>query len=66
MRKCNQVACQNPPAFRFPWPSKDEAWICAIDAMKLRGIATAMGLHVQLVPLTTDDYLRDDEPEQAK
>lgn len=58
--KCNQEGCDSPPAFRFTWPGRDEACICAIHALKLRGVAGAMGLYVQMVPLTPDDYIRND------
>lgn len=55
--KCNQHECANPPAFRFTWPGKDEARICAIHAIKMRNIASAMGLYVQLIHLTPEDYI---------
>jgi hypothetical protein len=55
--KCNQSDCDSPPVFRFTWPGKDEARICAIHAVKLRGVANAMGLYVQLIQLTPEDYI---------
>lgn len=58
--KCNQSGCDNPPAFRFTWPGRDEACICAIHALKLRGVAGGIGLYVQLIQLTPDDYIRND------
>lgn len=58
--KCNQEGCSGPPAFRFTWPGRDEACICVIDALRLQQIAGAMGLYVQMIPLTPEDYIRND------
>jgi hypothetical protein len=60
--ECNQKGCENPAAFRFTWPGKDEAGICAIHAVKMQGITRAMGLYVQTIPLTVDDYIRPAPP----
>ena len=49
--KCNQHGCENPAAFRFTWPGRDEAGICEAHAPKLRNIAAAIGCYVQLIPL---------------
>lgn len=49
--KCNQVDCENPAAFRFTWPGRDEAGICVQHEPKLRGISFAMGLHLQIIPI---------------
>ena len=49
--KCNQKDCENDAAFRFTWPGNDEAGICHEHAPKLKGVAEAMGLHLQLIPL---------------
>lgn len=58
--KCNQKdpECNAPAAFRFTWPGRDEAGICIVHAVQLRNIAQAMGLYVQLIPLTAEDYLQ--------
>ncbi|MDH5279549.1 MAG: hypothetical protein OEW52_00200 [Thermoleophilia bacterium] len=50
-KHCNQKGCTNAGAYRFTWPGNDEAHICEEHAPKLRGIAAAMGLHVQLIPI---------------
>lgn len=58
-RKCNQRGCNEPAGFRFTWPGRDEAGICQQHAPQLQGIANAIGLYVQLIPL-------DDEPRAAE
>lgn len=47
MKDCGQHA-----AFRFTWPGKDEAFTCVDHAMQLAGVANAIGLHLQLIPLS--------------
>lgn len=49
---CNQHNCENPGALRFTWPGRDEAHVCIEHAQRLRNIANAMGMHIQLIPLT--------------
>ena len=58
---CNQVDCDEVATFRFTWPGRDEAGICALHGPKLRGIAEAIGLHVQMIPLTVGDHERSTE-----
>lgn len=48
---CNQDGCENPGAFRFTWPGRDEAHICEEHEPRLRAIANALGLHLQVIPL---------------
>jgi hypothetical protein len=55
---CRQPDCKDPAAFRYTWPGKDESYICAIHAVQLEKVASAIGLHQQFIPLTTGDYLR--------
>ena len=54
---CNQVGCLNDGAYRFTWPGRDESTICEEHVGKLRGVAAAMGLPLQVIPLPvrTDD-----------
>ena len=56
--ECNQNDCDSPSMFRFTWPGKDEAGICAIHAIKAKQIAEAMGMHLQMIPLTPDEMMR--------
>ena len=65
MPKCNQEGCDAPPAFRFTWPGRNEAFICSIHALKAKQIAEAMGLHLQMIQLEVSDYLRSAPPPAA-
>jgi hypothetical protein len=56
MKVCKQkrasgVPCGERAAFRYTWPGNDESEICALHAEKVRAIAKAIDLHLQLVPL---------------
>ena len=55
---CNQTDCDEIAIYRFTWPGKDEAGICALHARKLRGVAAAIGLHVEMIPLTVGDHAK--------
>ena len=44
--------CPNKAEFRYTWPGKDEAFICQEHAFKMRRIVEAMGMYVQIIPLT--------------
>lgn len=46
--KCNQKGCDQPGLYRYTWPGKDESYICELHVGKLRGVAEAIGLHVQV------------------
>ncbi len=51
--------CNNPATVRYTWPGKDEARICMICGLKLSGVAQAIGLHLQIIPLTVDETIED-------
>lgn len=53
--------CENPAAFRYTWPGRDESAICAICALKMAQVINAMGLYVQMIPLS-DGPLPDEWP----
>jgi hypothetical protein len=46
---CDQHECDEPGAYRYTWPGKDEALICEGHVGKLRAIADAIGLHIQII-----------------
>lgn len=48
---CCQATCSNVGAYRYTWPGRNEAVICLVCANKLRNVASAMGIYVQLIPL---------------
>lgn len=43
--------CTEKAGYRFTWPGKDESFICEKHVSKLKAVANAMGLYVQVVPL---------------
>lgn len=43
--------CGEEAAYRYTWPGRDESFICEEHADKLRAVASAMGLHLQLIPV---------------
>jgi hypothetical protein len=49
--KCVTTACEGLPSHRFTWPGHDECVACESCAARARGVAGAMGLHLQLIPL---------------
>jgi len=48
---CNQEGCDAAASHRFTWPGRDEAGVCAPHVDKLRAVARAMSLHLQLLPI---------------
>jgi hypothetical protein len=50
-KRASGVPCGERASFRYTWPGKRESLICALHAEKLRGIAEAMGLELELVPV---------------
>ena len=51
-QKCGEMA-----NLRYTWPGKDEAVICIDCAQKLTAVANAIGLHLQLIPITGRDVI---------
>lgn len=47
----NEKQCQNPGVFKFTWPGRDEAYICASCVEKLKAVVSAIGLHLQIRPV---------------
>lgn len=53
---CNQSGCTEKAVARYTWPGRDEAGeagVCAAHLRKLLGVAGAIGLHVQTIPIDT-------------
>ena len=46
--KCDQDKCDADVAFRYTWPGRPESGICAAHAPKLRAVARAIGLELEL------------------
>ena len=45
------MKCDQPAIFRYTWPGKDESFTCLEHALKLKGVADVIGLHLQLIPV---------------
>lgn len=48
--------CKNLATVRYTWPGQNESFACSEHALQLLGVASAMGLPLQLIPLTGDDH----------
>jgi len=44
--------CDNPARYRYTWPGRDESFICEEHVGKLKAIANAIGLYLQIIPLS--------------
>jgi hypothetical protein len=40
--------CKNPGTFKYTWPGRDESYICATCVEKLKAIAAAFGMYLQI------------------
>ena len=49
------MKCQKEPVFRYTWPGQDEAYICREHAEWMRNVASAIGMHLQLIPLSGNE-----------
>lgn len=48
---CLTLHCVGVPAYRFTWPGNDEKMACEECAARARGVAEAMGFHLQIKTL---------------
>lgn len=53
------MLCLREAVVRYTWPGREESFICAEHLPQLRGIASAMGLPLQCIPLVPEDAERD-------
>lgn len=53
---CRQKDCKNYARHRFTWPGSNESFICEEHVYKLKDVAEAMGLSLQVIPLTSEDH----------
>ena len=49
---CDQLAFA-----RYTWPGRDEAFVCVIHAMQILNVANAIGLYLQMIPLTLEETM---------
>lgn len=61
MPKCNQRECEEPGAYRFTWPGRNEDTICEDHVGHLRALAEVMGFHLQVIPLAAREEDRNAE-----
>lgn len=56
--------CGQHGAFRYTWPGKNESVCCVDHAQQLVGVAGAIGLHLQLIPISyrVTDQIPDEFP----
>lgn len=47
--------CQNKAEYRYTWPGKDESLICDDHGRLLKGVANALGVYLQVIPLSEED-----------
>ena len=50
--------CPGIAEFRYTWPGQDESFVCIPHSIKLKNVATAIGLHIQLIQLPLDAHKR--------
>lgn len=56
--QCCQKGCEYQVVARFTWPGQDESYVCNEHEQKLISVARAIGLHLQVIPLS--------QPEEVK
>lgn len=47
--------CPCVASYRYTWPGRDEAFVCGEHVQKLRSVAAAMGLPLQIVELRINE-----------
>ena len=55
-----EIKCNNPAAYRFTWPGRDESFICYIHAPQLLRVAEAMGMPLQMIPVHESDQEKEE------
>ncbi len=49
------MKCENKASYRFTWPGRDGSFICSHHVYTLRNISDALGLPLQIIPLTNEE-----------
>lgn len=55
---CRQDGCKNYAATKYTWPGRDQSAVCAEHLPKLLGVANAIGLYVQVLPISVEEHER--------
>ncbi|MCK5605669.1 hypothetical protein KAR91_27490 [Candidatus Pacearchaeota archaeon] len=50
----DRIKCEEPAKFRYTWAGQDESFCCFKHGQQIRGVAQAIGYHVQLIELPED------------
>lgn len=58
------MRCAVSASHRYTLPGKDEARVCLIHATQLQKLADALGLHLQMIPLSMEEMLEDHQCHQ--
>jgi len=45
------IKCMSPALFRYTWPGQDESFCCLLHGNQIASVASAIGLHLQLIEL---------------
>lgn len=63
LKRCSQIVegepCPCVGAYRYTWPGRAEAFICGEHVPKLRAVAAALGLTLQIVALDASEGAAD-------
>lgn len=55
---CRQDGCKNYAFYRYTWPGRDESAICTEHHPKLCSVAKAIGLYLQILPVSPEEHAR--------
>jgi hypothetical protein len=58
MKVIKMANCQQQAIFRYTWPGRNESFACLEHATQLSRVADAMGLSLQLIPLSGEEQSR--------
>lgn len=48
--------CGRPAAYRYTWPGRPESFICQEESEKLRRVADAIGMPLQLISVHESEH----------
>jgi len=53
--KCSQTGCDNKCVGLYTWPGQNQSGICDNHLIKLKAVAQAMGMFLQIIPMDDND-----------
>lgn len=57
MTETKPTICGADAAYRYTWPGRNEAFICAAHSQGLRAVASAMGLPLQMIAVEPEQHV---------